>query len=318
MELAEGFTAEYTINKETNTATITITRTGVNYDTGLAVLAKLPVRILYFDTDINVPGFTAETYWTTYNFFAQDMKMDIDMGLITHINGTTSTFSNDEFHVDTEMYTTNQEMSMIEPEYLTKHGSTHVHTPIALKDKAPSCAENGYTDRTFCEGCNSVVEWGTTIPATGHTFKVDVANAKLACDCGRAFTGTGLQNVDGVNYYTVAGKLTGGWITVDNEWYFFDTVNYKAWDGDCYSDKAILFNFDKGRLTSGSWAKTKNGIRYWYGHVIVYVENHGNRSTIYKSKYQCQNGLKERENRTGGVSLISDWGTKSPCATQGS
>ena len=265
MELAEGFTAEYTINKETNTATITITRTGVNYDTGLAVLAKLPVRILYFDTDINVPGFTAETYWTTYNFFAQDMKMDIDMGLITHTNGTTSTFSNEEFHVDTEMYTTNQEMSMIEPEYLSKHGSTHVHTPIDLKDKAPSCAENGYTDRTFCEGCNSVVEWGTTIPATGHTFKVDVANAKLACDCGRAFTGTGLQNVDGVNYYTVAGKLTGGWITVDNEWYFFDTVNYKAWDGDCYSDKAILFNFDKGRLTSGSWAKTKNGIRYWYG-----------------------------------------------------
>src|SRR5699024_1566742 len=87
MELAEGFTAEYTINEETNTATITITRTGINYDTGAAVLAKLPVRIIYFDTDINVPGFTAETYWTTYNFFAQDMKMDVDKGLITFVNG---------------------------------------------------------------------------------------------------------------------------------------------------------------------------------------------------------------------------------------
>ena len=31
---------------------------------------------------------------------------------------------------------------------------------------------------------------------------------------------------------------------------------------------------------------------------VVYVENHGNRSTMYKSKCQHQNGLQERENRT--------------------
>ena len=265
MELAEGFTAEYSINKETNTATITITRTGVNYDNGFAVLAKLPVRILYFDTDIKVPGFTAETYWTSYNFFAQDMKMDVDMGLITHVNGTTSTFSNEEFHVDTEMYTTNQEMSMVEPEYLTTHASTHVHTPVALDDKAPTCAENGYTGRTFCEGCNSVVEWGTTIPVTGHTFKVDIANAKLACDCGRAFTGTGLQKVDGVNYYTVAGKLTGGWQQIDEDWYFFDKSTFEGWNGERYTDDAIKFIFDNGRVTDGTWVKTPSGIRYWYG-----------------------------------------------------
>ena len=210
MELAEGFTATYTINEETNTATIKITRTGTNYDTGSAVLAKLPVRIIYFDTDIKVPGFTAETYWTTYNFFAQDMKMDVDMGLITHTNEKTSTFSNEEFHVDTEMYTTNQAMSMADPEYYTTHGTTHVHTPVALEDKAPTDVEDGYTGRTFCYGCNSVVEWGTTISATGHTFKVDISNRRLVCDCGREFTGTGLQNVDGTNYYTVSGKLSRG------------------------------------------------------------------------------------------------------------
>lgn len=37
---------------------------------------------------------------------------------------------------------------------------------------------------------------------------------------------------------------------------------------------------------------------------------------MYKSKYQHQNGLKERENRTGGASSIPDWGPKSPCAAQ--
>ena len=263
MELAEGFTAEYTINEETNTATITITRTGTNYDSGAAVLAKIPVRIIYFDTDINVPGFTAETYWTTYNFFAQDMKMDVDMGLITHTNGKTSTFSNEEFHVDTEMYTTNQ---AIDKEYFVAHGTTHVHTPVALEDKAPTCTENGYKGRTFCEGCNSVVEWGTTISATGHTFdNVDVANQKLVCACGREYTGTGLQNIDGKNYYTVNGILTNGWVTVDDEWYYFDKTTYAGHNGEQYADKGVKFDFDNGRIKKGAWVEYTEGRRYWYG-----------------------------------------------------
>ena len=263
MELASGFTADYTINNETNTATITINRTGDNAQTGAAVLAKIPVRIIYFDTDINVPGFTAETYWTTYNFFAQDMKMDVDKGLITHVDGSTSTFSNEEFHVDTEMYTTNQEMSMVDPEYLTTHGSTHVHTPAAIADKAPTCTENGYTGRTFCEGCNSPVEWGTTIPASDHTY--EVVDGKLACECGAAITGTGLQTVDGKNYYTVNGNLTSGWITVEDEWYYFDATTYTGVDGEQVADQGIAFVFDNGRVTSGVWARNSTGKRYWYG-----------------------------------------------------
>jgi len=263
MELAEGFTAEYTINEETNTATITITRTGTNYDTGAAVLAKLPVRIIYFDTDIKVPGFTAETYWTTYNFFAQDMKMDVDMGLITHTNGTTSTFSNEEFHVDTEMYTTNQAMSMSDPEYLTTHGTTHVHAPAAIADKAPTCTETGYTGRTFCEGCNSPVEWGTTIPTIEHTYKV--SGDKLICDCGNESKATGLQNIDGKNYYTVNGTLTGGWIGIDDEWYYFDTTTFAGADGEQVADNGIKFAFDNGRVMNGTWTRNSTGLRYWYG-----------------------------------------------------
>lgn len=260
MELASGFTAEYTINNETNTATITINRTGDNAQTGAAVLAKIPVRIIYFDTDINVPGFTAETYWTTYNFFAQDMKMDVDKGLITHVDGSTSTFSNEEFHVDTEMYTTNQEMSMVDPEYLTTHGSTHVHTPAAIADKAPTCTENGYTGRTFCEGCNSPVEWGTTIPAIEHTYAV--VDGKLTCECGTTVTGTGLQIVDGKSYYTVNGTLTSGWITVDDEWYYFDKTTYSS--VDTYYNGYVTFKFESdGKLVSGEWYHSDAGIRYY-------------------------------------------------------
>ena len=259
MELAEGFTAEYTINKETNTATVTVTRTGDNNQTGNAVLAKLPVRIIYFDTDIKVPGFTAETYWTTYNFFAQDMKMDVDMGLITHINGTTTTFSNEEFHVDTEMYTTNQ---AIDKDYFAAHGTTHVHTPVALADKAPECAANGYEGRTFCEGCNSVVEWGTIIPMTGHDFKVN--GDKLVCDCGREYTGTGLQFINGKGYYITAGVLIGGWISIEDEWYYFDTATFAS--VPTYYNGYVTFKFEPdGKLISGEWYKSSAGIRYYKG-----------------------------------------------------
>ena len=264
MEVAYGFTADYTINEETNTATITFTRTGDNYQTGKAVLAKLPVRILYFDTDIQVPGYTAETYWTTYPFWAQDMKMDVDMGKITYVAGYNSnvlnTFSNEEFHVDTEMYTSSDNMDKI---YFAEHGTTHVHTTAAIADKAPTCEETGYIDRTFCEGCNSVVDWGTTVPATGHNF--EIANGQMICDCGQVSNYTGLKLVNDKSYYVVNGKLTSGWIMIDNEWYLFDKTTFAGLDGEHYTDDAIKFNFDNGRVTEGTWAKTKSGIRYWYG-----------------------------------------------------
>ena len=260
MYLADGFSAEYTIAEETNTATITITRTGINTQTGNAVLAKLPVRIVYFDTDIKVPGYTAKTYWTTYKFWAQDMKMDVDMGQITHVNGSTSTFSNEEFHVDTEMYTS---MANMDKAYFTAHGTTHVHTPAPIADQKPTCAQPGYTGRTFCTGCNSVVDWGTTIAATGHEF--GIVDDKLACHCGVVSTVTGLQTIDGKNYYAINGKLLGGWQMVDEEWYLFDEKTFAGVDGEQYSEKAILFTFDNGRLVDGAWVKVNGNWRYWYG-----------------------------------------------------
>ena len=260
MELAYGFTAEYTINAETNTATITITRTGDNDETGAAVLAKLPVRILYFDTDIKTPGYTAETYWTTYSFWAQDMKMDVDLGLITHVDGSTSTFSNEEFHVDTEMYTS---MANMDKEYFAAHGTTHVHTPVALEDKAPTCTENGYTGRTFCYGCNSPVEWGTTVLATGHNH--EVSGNKLVCDCGHESKATGLQTIDGVNYYAVGGTLQSGWIGLGDDWYYFDKTTFAGVDGEQYADNGVKFSFDNGLLLDGAWVRNGTGLRYWYG-----------------------------------------------------
>ena len=219
MELVAGFTATYSVDDETNTAKIMINRTGSNAQTGEAVLASLPIRVIYYDTDINLEGYTAETYWKDYNFWSHDVKVDVDLGKITYVADYTSdvlnTFSNEEFSVDTEWYTSGLKTDAT---YKAEHATAHVHTAAVMDDKAATCTEDGYTGRTYCEVCASVVEWGTTAEATGHSY--DFVEDVLQCVCGELFTGIhtdGIEYVDGValsgwvgdSYYANGEKLTG-------------------------------------------------------------------------------------------------------------
>ena len=257
MELAKGFAAAYEIDDETNTAVITFTRTGSGDVTGSAVLARIPVRVLDYDNDIHVSGKTAAQYWASHEFWGHNLALDVDKGLVTFTDGSTQTFSNEEFSVSTEMYTARYYMDAT---YLTSHGSTHIHSAAALPDKEATCTEDGYTGRTFCEGCNSVVEWGTTIPATGHSFHV--VGDKLACDCGETITGSGLHMIDGKNYYTIGGVLAKGWNNVDDGWYYFDE-DYAGINGKRTFD-GIEYNFTDG-LVEGVWKYDGVGTRYYYG-----------------------------------------------------
>ena len=237
MVLADGFSASYTIDAETNTATITFTRSGKNYQVGNATIAQIPIRIIYFDTDMKIPGYTAETVWTKYNFWPHDLKVDVDMGKITYVDGYTSevtgTFSNEKFQVNTEMYTDFQTMSS-DP-YFTEHGTTHVHTPVAIADNAATCTQPGYTGRTFCNVCNSVVDWGTTIPATIGEHTYDTVDGIFQCTvCGDILTGvyngitydkgiaiTTGWNSDHTSYYKDGVKVTGSQF-IDGKMHTFD------------------------------------------------------------------------------------------------
>ena len=257
MVLAKGFTAEYTIDEDSNSAAITFTRTGENNQTGSAILAQIPVRVLDYDNDIHVAGKTAAQYWATHEFWGHNLALDVDKGLVTFTDGSTQTFSNEEFSVSTEMYTARYYMDAT---YLTSHGSTHIHSAVALPDKSATCTEDGYTGRTFCEGCNSVVEWGTAVPATGHSFHV--VGDKLACDCGETITGSGLHMIDGKNYYTIGGVLAKGWNNVDDGWYYFGD-NYEGINGTHTVD-GIEYNFTDG-LVEGVWKYDGVGYKYYYG-----------------------------------------------------
>ena len=264
MVLANGFNAEYTIDEENNTATIIITRTGNNTETGAVTLASLPIRVIYYDTDINIDGYTAKTYWDTYGLWPYDLKVDVDMGEITYVDGYTSdvlgAFSNEEFSVDTEL-----QAGFSDVGFKAERGTAHVHNPIALADKEATCTENGYTGRTFCEVCDSVVDWGTIVSATDHEYKV--VGDKVVCDCENEYVTTGLVEVNGAHYYMISGKLQSGWHMIDDEWYYFEE-SFVGVNGDkiiSVSGVNVEYTFFGGKLLNGVWFKTEKGTRYMYG-----------------------------------------------------
>ncbi len=239
MTVANGFTASYEIDEVTNDATVTITRTGDNNATGEAVIASIPVRT-WISTITNDPGYetsTPEAMWKRKIIWPKDIKISADYGMIDFTDGTTGTFSSERYQTITELYG-NYAALNANGDYANK-SSWHTHTASAMADKAATCTESGYTGRTFCNVCNSVVDWGTTVSATGHNYQL--ANGKLACTgCGDLFNGIftdGKTYVDGVliangwvgdSYYVDGVMLTG---VKEADGYYYDFGDNGVCDG---------------------------------------------------------------------------------------
>ncbi len=207
MELTYGFSASYSVDPENNDATITITRTGDVSATGRAVLASLPIRVWspVFHHDGSLINEDASAYRLV------SVMSHVEKGVLNDTNGATTTFGSLVHETTTEWNGTR-----------LKNGDKsdyHIHTAMDLEDKKATCTTNGYTGRTFCEGCNSVVAWGTSEKATGHSYAIDAATGLMQCSCGDKFTGTmdGIEYVDGVandgwvgnSFYANGTKLTG-------------------------------------------------------------------------------------------------------------
>lgn len=223
MEVAEGFEAAYTVDASTNTASLTITRTAATAATGEAVLVSMPIRTYQWGYTTHIFGSNKgktvgyTTMKSLKEFWPIDVNVEVDQGLVTFTDGSTSAFSGANVQVDTEMWAMCRDMIATteglayynawdgghehRSEYASYYaaGTTNYNEPIALEDKAATCTEDGYTGRTYCEKCNSVVDWGTTIPATGHTY--EMTDGVLKCTCGELFSGIftdGREYVDGV------------------------------------------------------------------------------------------------------------------------
>lgn len=196
MNVAKGFVADYSIQEDENIATINIERNGDVDQTGKGVLASLPVRAwtLHNENKVN-PKSNKE--WTLAQFRAGNefwpiaIDLQVDQGLVTFMDSTTETFTGKEILVWTEMWANYSNMvSTTEGKaYYNSWNGGHTHT-TSLIEKAATCLEDGYTGRTFCKECNSVVDWGTTVPATGHNYEfVDGLLRCVNTDCDSLFTG---------------------------------------------------------------------------------------------------------------------------------
>ena len=126
--------------------------------------------------------------------------------------------------------------------------------------QADAASQNAVLTATVC-GITAAVD----IRLGGHTYRVNVENQRIVCDCGCEFTETGLQTIGGKSYYTVSGKLQSGWIAASDEWYYFDPSDYSGVDGVYTTDNNVSFTFDNGRVTKGTWTRNSQGRRYWYG-----------------------------------------------------
>ncbi len=262
MEVAYGFEAEYYINSH-NDAVITFTRTGTEVaDTN--ILAKLPVRIWMAKGWLDDSGIRKDyisddpakqdKYWILaphamwYSDGTRDYRLVVsaEAGVVTYTDGATMTFSAEETVIQTEMnrYYTNSNRQ--------NKWSFHICTPGTAQGKAPTCKESGYENRVFCvgcacgsvenlgtecdthNGCGSVLDWGTVLPALGHEYAVN-AEGKLACvNGGELFNGThtdGKFYVDGVvvadgwyenTYYYVNGVKVTGQYLIDGVMHTFD------------------------------------------------------------------------------------------------
>ena len=251
---ADGVTVDYTLDELNNELTLTITNNGDA--TGETILASVPVRVWAWSEEIT--GLAPSKQQATTNSPIVNIIVDTVYGEVDYADGVVDNNYVCGFYSAINVKTEVQDIN------LTSGGvAWHEHNATALEDKAATCTECGYTGRTYCEGCSSVVDWGTTVDATGHNYVV--SDGKLVCEsCSTEKTQTGLYTDETGTYYFINGVAQKGWQTVDGAWYYF-TDSGVGYDGEMEFIPGVTYSLTDGKLDSGVWAKTLYGNKYYYG-----------------------------------------------------
>ena len=245
---ADGVTATVNNNDLDNELSVAITHNGTL--SGEVVLVSIPVRVWSWNEDIT--GVTADKQFASGQIPVIDIECKTVYGEVEYSDPTYNNYVcgfYDAIDVATE---------------LDNKTAWHAHTVIGVEDVDSTCTKEGYTGRTYCDVCASVIDWGTTVEATGHTYKL--VDGKMVCDCGTVYVFTGIYTNKNGTYYLVNGVAQTGWQIVDDVWYLFDADTKLAVTGTyAYTDE-ITYEFDQsGKLVKGFWAKTLYGTRYYYG-----------------------------------------------------
>ncbi len=249
-----GVTVDYDVNKvEPNKVILTITNDSAL--TGEQILASIPVRVWSYDEstirDINDSTLTkAEKFATSY-LPKVNVTANVLVGDITYTDDSKGTF-NGTVDVATMLMAANNPW--------------HDHdAELTVQNKEASCTEEGYENRTYCETCGSVVDWGTTVPAKSHSYVL--TEGQFVCsDCEDVLDTTGFngtREIGGELYFFIAGNLVSGWQTEGTDSYYFDPTTFAAVDGAQTID-GLDYVFTDKVLTKGAWKVTEEGRAYYW------------------------------------------------------
>ena len=255
MTVAKGFTAEYTLDDIACKATITLTNVNSTLS-GAAMLVSIPVYNFFYD---GTSGYDAHTQWVTKNTAPiLTLSWDVQAGSVTYKKGYTVSTANHIAGFGKERIDERTELNTSIANLKNTIGEWHYHTAVAVADKVATCTDDGFTGRMLCSDCHSIINWGTTVEATGHGY--DFVDGILKCTvCGELFTGIytdGKTYVDGIeqsdgwvgNRYYKNGVMLTGIQLVDGYYYDFGT------DGVCNDRIKFtgLFEASNGRFYSVS------------------------------------------------------------------
>ncbi len=257
-QVASGFKADFDYNANSNLLTVTVEKAGVSIATfgrTAQPLVSIPVRVWSWDAISHVTGqpITPDEQYATGNCPVVTIDCEVVEGEVLYSDNTATTFGG----------------TMSEATNINDQEATwHTHEPVAMDDVDPTCTTSGYSGRTYCEGCGSIVEAGTILPALGHDY--DIVNREIVCHCGQLASANGLIEFEGKVYYAINGKLSTGWVFENNQYYYFgeDGAAYVGTHAIGQADEFYTFD-ENGVLVEGSWAQRDGQTVYhWAGNRI--------------------------------------------------
>ena len=255
--VANGFKATYAYNEISELLTVTVEAEDASKAEG-NTLVSIPVRVWTYDRY----NYVTETPYDPAQYTENKPVVNIDCEVVygnIELSDKTASPVGGSISVATELTT-------ISSPY-------HIHdAELTVLNKAATASEAGYENRTYCETCKSVVDWGTVIPKVEITHNYVLDGDKFVCSdegCGHVYeSGTGIFEMNGKVYYSIAGALVNDWQQVGDDWYYFNIKGsniYSAVTGE-FGWCGIIFHFgEDGKLTTGSWDFGKYGTRYYLG-----------------------------------------------------
>ena len=259
--VAPGFKATFEYNEISELLTVTVEKNGVSGKALNNTLVSIPVRVWKFDRYDYVNNKDME-FAATNNKPVVNIDCEVVYGVVDG-----NSFSG-SINVATELTTTSSPY--------------HEHdAELTVLNKEATCIENGYTGRTYCETCKSVVGFGTVIEGN-HNYQI--VDAQFVCQiCGDvAATGTGVVEMNGDLYYAVGGKLVTGWQDMGTyegddyinggapfAMYGYAGSDYKLYVNTTKTISGIAYTFDENGVTMGAWTTNSTGTRYSVGPAFI-------------------------------------------------